>query len=209
MAEVSSCQFSIEITDIEHRGSRVSPTTAAGLQAQFHDGDVIRGFVVLEVSSICHMKYLGIDLVGSTSVHVQRIDSSSNGPKSFRNKEVFLWKTMPLAGTPLNDASAPLTASSRPSFHSPAVTSHGRIVQFNKGTHSLPFELTLETGCTPGSVKWQNHSMPSQNTHLVSASISYKLKYVSHLRFTPTHSQLKVEKAETSFGLKFLKHGFV
>jgi hypothetical protein len=173
MAEQPVCSFSIEITDIESRGSRVSVTTPAGLQAQFHDGDNIRGFVVAEVSSVHYLKYLGIDLIGSTSVMVQRIDGSHSTPRSFKHKEVFLWKSMTLAGTPLNDTSTP----SRGSHCSSAVTSQGRIVQLNKGRHILPFELTLETGCTPVSVKWQNHSMPSQNSHNVTAAIRYKLKY--------------------------------
>lgn len=177
MSEVQACNFSIEITDIESRGSRLSVTTLLGLQAQFHDGDVIRGCVIAEVASIYHLKYLGIDLVGKTSVNVARLDQASGGPKSFKHKEVFLWKSMTLAGTPSHDSS-PSLSTSRAHVPSPAVTSHSRIVQLNKGTHILPFELTLETGGTPGSVQWQNHSMPSQTTHNVSATLSYKLKYV-------------------------------
>jgi hypothetical protein len=150
-------------------------TTPLGLQAQFHDGDVIRGFVIVEVGSIHHLRYLGIELLGYTSVKVTRLESGASGPKSFRNKEVFLQKSMALAGTPMHDVS-PSLSSSRGLSSSAAVTSHGRIVQLNKGRHILPFELTLETGCTPGSVQWQNHSMPSQATHNVSALLSYKLK---------------------------------
>ena len=182
MAESPSTTFSIEITDIECRGSRLSVTTPLGLQAQFHDGDVIRGFVIVEVGSIHHLRYLGIELLGYTSVKVTRLESGASGPKSFRNKEVFLQKSMALAGTPMHDVS-PSLSSSRGLSSSAAVTSHGRIVQLNKGRHILPFELTLETGCTPGSVQWQNHSMPSQATHNVSALLSYKLKYVPPLAF--------------------------
>lgn len=177
MAEVAPCAFTIEITDIESRGSRVSVTTPAGLQAQFHDGDHIRGFVLVDVASIYHLKYLGIDLVGSTSVSVQKTESSANGPKSFQHKEIFLWKTMALAGTPSSEPTPNLSSSRAPSPPN-ALTTHGRVVQFNKGRHILPFELTLETGCTPGSINWQNHSMPSQASHNVTASIAYKLKYV-------------------------------
>lgn len=182
MAEVPPVSFSIEITDVESRGSRVTLTASSTEQDQFYDGDVIRGFVIVEVSSIYYLKYLGIDLVGSTSIKVQRVDSTVAAPKSFKNKEVFLWKTQALAGTPPTPSLTP----SRSSPASPAVTSQGRLIQLNRGRHVLPFELTLETGATPGSVSWQNTSMPSQATHNVSATLSYKLKYVPNI-FSPTH----------------------
>lgn len=175
MAEVPVASFSIEITDVESRGSRVTLTASTADQDQFYDGDVIRGSVIVEVTSIYYLKYLGIDLIGSTSIKVQRVDSTAASPKSFKNKEVFLWKTQALAGTPPNPSLTP----SRSSPASPAVTSQGRLIQLNRGRHVLPFELTLETGATPGSLSWQNTSMPSQTTHNVSASLAYKLKYVS------------------------------
>lgn len=178
MVDHTSCQFAIEITDIEYRGSRAPVTTEAGLQSLFYDGDVIRGYVSMDVASIYHAKYVGIDLIGTAKVNVQRTDSSSAAPKSFRHKEVFMWKTMTLAGTTPHDGNG-FHSLSRHTPQSPAVTSHGRIVQFNKGRHLLPFELTLETGCTPESVQWHNHSMASHNTHNANASLSYRLKYVT------------------------------
>lgn len=188
MADTSLASFSIEITDIESRGSNPTLTTSSGEQAQFYDGDVVRGFVVVDISSIYYLKYLGIDLVGSSSVNVQRIDSTVSAPKSFKNKEVFLRKSQALAGTPFTASPTPARASQA----SPAVTSSGRIVQLNKGRHILPFELSLETGCTPGSVSWQNHSLPSQASHNVSANLSYKLKYVLTHRKTNFSTPLKV-----------------
>lgn len=182
MAEVPPASFSIEITDVESRGSRVTLTASSAEQAQFYDGDVIRGSVIVEVSSIYYLKYLGIELSGSTSIKVQRVDSTAVAPKSFKNKEVFLLKTQALAGTPQTPSLPP----SRSSPASPAVTSQGRVVQLNRGRHVLPFELTLETGATPGSLSWQNTSMPSQATHNVDALLAYKLKYVTH---TPLHHQ--------------------
>lgn len=196
MAEAGSVSYAIEITDIEARGTRLSVTTPAGLQALFHDGDMIRGLVILDVGSIHHVRNIAIDLIGQAEASVQRTDSSGGGPKSFKNKEVFLWKSQTLAGTPNNDLASSSTLAPRSPLPSPALTTQGRIVQFNKGRHFLPFELTLETGCTPGSVRWQNQDMPSHATHNVIASIHYKLRYVPvHLFLSTLSTSTHASKA--------------